>query len=71
MSDINNDEKFILELLTNKEGGILTYHEIQDACEEQIGAIRIVLKNLKQKGWVTFDGMMPGHKSNIELIKKL
>ena len=69
MEDLSPEEKFIYDILA--ERGKIGYKELQDLCAEEFEGVRLVLKKMKEKGIVLFDGMIPGFSSEIELIKKL
>jgi hypothetical protein len=66
---LNEHERFIVELLKNN-GNKMTYKDIQTACENEFEGVRLYLKKLKEKGYVFFDGMIPGFSSEIELIRE-
>ena len=69
MSELDVQEKFIIDTLKSKAGKI-PYKELQSICEDQFEGVRLVLKKLKEKGWVTYEGTIPGFSAIIELIKK-
>ncbi|MFX1390260.1 MAG: hypothetical protein ACFE9Z_09380 [Promethearchaeota archaeon] len=68
MSELTEDESYIIEKLKEK-GGKLNYKELQILCENQFEGVRLILKKLKEKGFVDYEGMIPGFSSVIELIK--
>jgi transcription initiation factor IIE alpha subunit len=70
MSELTDDENFIIEKLKEK-GGRLNYKELQILCENQFEGVRLILKKLKEKGFVDYEGMIPGFSAEIELIKKI
>lgn len=70
MSEITDEEKFIIEKLKDK-GGRLNYKELQILCEDQFEGVRLILKKLKEKGIVDYEGMIPGFSAEIELIKEI
>ena len=70
MSEISEQEKFIVELLSQNNGK-MNYKDIQQLCEEKFEGVRLVLKKLKDKGFVTYEGMIPGLSAEIELIKRI
>ncbi|MFX1377744.1 MAG: hypothetical protein ACFFA4_01500 [Promethearchaeota archaeon] len=69
MPDITDEEKFIIEKLKQK-GGKMNYKELKILCENQFEGVRIILKKLKDKGIVDYEGMIPGFSAEIELIKE-
>lgn len=69
MSDLKKEELFIIDLL-KKNNLKMKYKDIQKACENEFEGVRLFLKGLKTKGYVTFDGMVPDLNAEIELIKK-
>jgi hypothetical protein len=69
MSEITDEEKFIIEKLKEK-GGRLNYKELQILCEDQFEGVRLILKKLKEKGIVDYEGMIPGFSAEIELIRE-
>lgn len=70
MTDLNESEQFIVDLLDKDESRKMNYKDIQIACENEFEGVRLILKKLKDKGYVTYDGVIPGFKSEITLIKK-
>lgn len=68
MSELTPEEKFIIDVIKEKEDKKINYKELQSACENEFEGVRLILKKLKEKGIVTFDGMIPGFSSVIELI---
>ncbi len=69
MESLSPEEKFIYEKLTENQGKI-SYKTLQDLCAEKFEGVRLILKKMKEKGIVNFDGMIPGFSSEIELVKK-
>ena len=70
MTDLTEEENFILEKLKEK-GGRLNYKELQILCEDQFEGVRLILKKLKEKGFVDYEGMIPGFSAEIELIREI
>ena len=70
MSELSHEEKFIVEKLKEKEGK-MNYKELQALCEDQFEGVRLILKKLKEKGFVDYEGMIPGFSAEIELIKEI
>ena len=70
MTDLTEEEKFIVEKLKEK-GGKLNYKELQILCEDEFEGVRLILKKLKEKGIVDYEGMIPGFSAQIELIKEI
>jgi len=69
MSELSPEEKFIYDILVDR--GKIGYKELQELCAEEFEGVRLILKKMKEKGIVLFDGMIPGFSSEIELIKQL
>jgi hypothetical protein len=65
--DLSENEKFVINLLKEQESKTMSYKDMQDACEDTFEGLRLVLKALKEKGVVNFDGPMPGFSSEIKL----
>ena len=70
MTDLTEEENFILEKLKEK-GGRLNYKELQILCEDLFEGVRLILKKLKEKGFVDYEGMIPGFSAEIELIREI
>ena len=66
---LNEYEHFIVNLL-KENGNKMNYKSIQQACENEFEGVRLILKSLKEKGYVFFDGVIPGFSSEIELIRE-
>jgi hypothetical protein len=70
MLELTEEENSIIEKLKEKEGR-LNYKELQTLCEDKFEGVRLILKKLKEKGIVDYEGMIPGFYAEIELIKKI
>ena len=70
MSELSQEEKFIIEKLKENKG-ILNYKQLQTLCQDKFEGVRLILKKLKEKGIVDYEGMIPGFSAQIELIKDL
>lgn len=68
MSELTEEENFIITKLKEK-GGKLNYKELQILCEDQFEGVRLILKKLKEKGIVEYEGMIPGFSAEIELLR--
>ncbi len=69
MSEISIEEEFIIKKL-EENGGKLNYKELQILCQEEFEGVRLILKKLKEKKIVTYEGVIPGYSAEIELISK-
>ena len=45
----------------------MNYKDLQAACDDKFEGLRLVLKTLKGKGVVNYEGAMPGFSSEIKL----
>ncbi|MFX0028590.1 MAG: hypothetical protein ACFE8B_05240 [Candidatus Hermodarchaeota archaeon] len=70
MSELSHEEKFIIEKL-QENGGKLNYKNLQTLCQDEFEGVRLILKKLKEKGFVEYEGMIPGFSAEIELIKNV
>ncbi|MFX1419225.1 MAG: hypothetical protein ACFE9N_09930 [Promethearchaeota archaeon] len=70
MSELTEDEQFIIEKLKEKEGK-MNYKELQVLCEDKFEGVRLILKKLKEKGFVDYEGMIPGFSAEIVLNKEI
>ena len=70
MSELTHEEKFIIEKL-KENGGKLNYKDLQTLCQDEFEGVRLILKKLKEKGLVDYEGMIPGFSAQIELIKSV
>ena len=66
--ELSHEEKFIVEKLKENEGK-LKYKELQTLCEEEFEGVRLILKKLKDKGIVDYEGMIPGFSAEIGLLR--
>ena len=66
MVDLSVEEKFIIEKL-KENGGDLNYKELQTLCQEEFEGVRLILKKLKEKQIVSYEGVIPGYSSEIKL----
>jgi len=68
MENISQEERFIINKLKDNEG-VLNYKGLQDYCADEFEGVRLILKKLKEKGVVDYDGVIPGFSAEITLIK--
>ena len=68
MVELSADEKFIIEKLKENGGG-LNYKELQTLCQEEFEGVRLILKKLKEKQLVTYEGVIPGYSAEIKLTE--
>ena len=66
MDDLSVEEKFIIEKL-KENGGDLNYKELQTLCQEEFEGVRLILKKLKEKQIVSYEGVIPGYSAEIKL----
>jgi hypothetical protein len=69
MPELSIEEEFIIKKL-EKNGGNLNYKELQTFCQEEFEGVRLILKKLKEKKIVNYEGVIPGYSAEIELISK-
>jgi len=69
--NLSVEEKFILKAIkeSGENGKSISYKKLQDICADEFEGVRLILKKLKGKNLVDFDGMIPGFSSVIELIE--
>ena len=70
MQEISGDEKFIM-LTLGENNQKMGYRELLTACEEKFEGLRLILKKMKEKGIVDYDGILPGFNSEINLLRNL
>ncbi|NVM37804.1 MAG: hypothetical protein HWN81_19590 [Candidatus Lokiarchaeota archaeon] len=68
MSEFTQEEKYIIEKLKENKGK-LNYKQLQTLCQDEFEGVRLILKKLKEKGIVEYEGMIPGFSAEIELLR--
>jgi len=68
MEQLSIEEQFIIEKLKENNGNI-NYRKLQDLCAEEFEGVRLILKKLKEKGFVDYEGIIPGFSAQIVLTK--
>lgn len=66
IAELSQEEKFIKNALKDN-GGKISYKELQNLCANEFEGVRLILKKMKEKGIVDFEGMIPGFSSEILL----
>jgi hypothetical protein len=62
------EEEFILKAIKEQgENGKIAYKKLQNICANEFEGVRLILKKLKEKGKVDFDGNVPSFGSEITL----
>jgi hypothetical protein len=64
--ELSDEEKFIKSIL-KKNDGELPYKKLQEECANEFEGVRLILKKMKEKEIVDFDGMIPGFSATITL----
>ena len=67
MVELSAEEKFIIEKL-QENGRELNYKELQTLCQEEFEGVRLILKKLKEKQIISYEGVIPGYSAVIKLI---
>lgn len=69
MSELSKEEQFILDAIKQhgEEGKTIPYKKLQDICANEFEGVRLILKKMKGKGLVSYDGMIPDFNSTISL----
>lgn len=68
MSELSPEEKYIISQL-KQNNSVLNYRKLQELCENEFEGVRLILKKLKDKGLVEYEGMIPGFSADITLIE--
>jgi len=68
--ELNINEKFLLKILQDN-GGKMNYKELNKICAEKFEGVRLILKKLKENGYVNYEGIIPGFDSLIEVSSAL
>jgi DNA-binding Lrp family transcriptional regulator len=66
MVELSAEEKFIIEKL-QENGKELNYKELQTLCQEEFEGVRLILKKLKEKQIISYEGVIPGYSAVIKL----
>ena len=69
MSKLSIEEEFIIKKL-EENGRRLNYKELQTLCQEEFEGVRLILKKLKEKQLVSYEGVIPDYSAEIELISE-
>ncbi len=70
MADLSVEEKYIVDALKEQENKEMGYKALQDVCANEFEGVRLILKKLKEKGIVDYEGMIPGFSAVIRLIQE-
>jgi len=70
MVEFSVEEKFIIDRL-KENGGELDYKELQLLCQEEFEGVRLILKKLKEKQIVSYEGVIPSYSAEIKLNEVL
>ena len=66
MVELSVEEKFIIDKLKDNDGE-LKYKELQKLCQDEFEGVRLILKKLKEKQIVSYEGVIPGYSAEIKL----
>ncbi|KKN05495.1 hypothetical protein LCGC14_1086770 [marine sediment metagenome] len=70
MSEFTVEEKFIIQKLKENDGK-LNYKELQTMCQEEFEGVRLILKKLKEKTIIDYEGVIPGFSAEIQLLREV
>ena len=69
MSDLSEEERFILNAIVDHgENGEIGYKQLQEICGDEFEGVRLILKKMKSKDLVSFEGMIPAYSAVIKKI---
>lgn len=68
MPELSKEEEFIITKL-KENSGRLNYKVLQTLCQEEFEGVRLILKKLKEKKIVNYEGIIPGYSAEIELMR--
>ncbi|MHA1106541.1 MAG: hypothetical protein ACTSPN_12610 [Promethearchaeota archaeon] len=68
MVELSVEEKFIIKNLKENDGE-LKYKELQTLCQEEFEGVSLILKKLKEKQIVSYEGVIPRYSAEIKLTK--
>ena len=66
MSELSIEEVFIIKKI-EENGGKLNYKELQTLCQDEFEGVRLILKKLKDKQIISYEGVIPGYSAEIIL----
>ena len=66
--ELNENEKFLLKTLQENDGKMV-YKDLNKVCGDKFEGVRLILKKLKETGYVYYDGVIPNFDSLIELSR--
>lgn len=64
---VSQEEAFIIKMLS--ERGSMTFKALNDACADRFEGCRIILKKLKEQGFVSFEGAIPSFNATITFVQ--
>lgn len=69
MNELSIEEEFIIKKIKEfgDEGSKITYKQLQDLCADEFEGVRLILKKMKGKNLLTYEGMIPGYDAIISL----
>ncbi|WP_371805755.1 hypothetical protein [Candidatus Lokiarchaeum ossiferum] len=68
--NLSKEEQFILQAIQEhgQSGKSIGYKELQNICADEFEGVRLILKKMKAKKIVDFEGMIPGFAAIITLL---
>ena len=66
-TNLSHEENFIIGIVKDN-GNSMNYKSLQMACENEFEGVRLILKKLKDKGFIDYEGNIPGFNSEIKLV---
>ena len=71
MESLSEEEQFILKQIKDhgENGTTIPYKTLQNLCADEFEGVLLILKKMKGKDLLTYEGMIPGYDAVIELTK--
>lgn len=70
LQEITKEEK-IVALYLSENNKKLSYRKLLELCEDKLDGLRLILKKMKEKGIIEYEGMMAGFSSEITLVRDI
>jgi hypothetical protein len=69
MDKLSKEEQFIVETIkkNGEDGKSIIYKKLQDFCANEFEGVRLILKKMKEKGILEYEGIIPGITNKIQL----
>ena len=68
--ELTVEENIVIQIL-KEHNRIINYKKLHSLSEEKFEGLRLILKKMKEKGLIDYEGVVPGFSADIKLLRDI